>query len=108
MNSLGRFFWQWRGVLVAMPSVAGLIILLRFIGLFQSWEWAAFDQYMRSRAPEPIDERIVIVGLDESDLRELGSAVVADQVYADLLEKLRSQSPRAIGFDVYRDLPVEP
>jgi len=108
LNSLGRFFWQWRGVLIATPSVAGLVILLRFFGLLQSWEWAAFDQYMRSRPVEPVDERVVIVGLDESDLREIGSAVVSDQVYVELLEKLRSQSPRAIGFDVYRDLPVEP
>ena len=112
VNSLGRFFWhffwQWRAVLVATPSVAGLVILLRFLGWLQGWEWAAFDQYMRSRPLEPVDERVVIVGLDESDLQSLGSAVVSDQVYADLLEKLRSQSPRAIGFDVYRDLPVEP
>ncbi|MEM9946456.1 MAG: adenylate/guanylate cyclase domain-containing protein [Cyanobacteria bacterium P01_D01_bin.36] len=108
MNSLGHFFWQWRAVLFATPSVTVLVVLLRFVGLFQGWEWAAFDQYMRLRPAEPADSRVVIVGLNEGDLAELGSAVVADQVYADVLEELRSHSPRAIGLDVYRDLPVEP
>ncbi|MEL6939115.1 MAG: adenylate/guanylate cyclase domain-containing protein [Cyanobacteria bacterium J06598_1] len=93
---------------MAAPSVATLVILLRLIGLFQSWEWAAFDQYMRLRPAEPPDDRVVIVGLDEHDVHEIGQANLSDQVYVDLLEKLRLQSPRAIGLDIYRDLPVEP
>ncbi|MEL7359389.1 MAG: adenylate/guanylate cyclase domain-containing protein [Cyanobacteria bacterium J06560_6] len=107
-GSLQQFFWQWRGVLVAAPAVAVLVILLRFLGLFQVWEWAAFDQYMRLRPSEPLDSRVVIVGLDEADLQELNQAVVNDQVYAELLKKLRSQSPRAIGLDIYRNLPMDP
>jgi adenylate cyclase len=100
--------WQRRGVIAIAPSLAGLVILLRAIGLFQAWEWAAFDQFMRSRPLEPPDHRIVVVGLNEKDVSEIGQAIVPDGIYAQVIEKLRSQSPRAIGLDIYRDLPVEP
>lgn len=100
--------WQHRHVLTIAPSVAGVVILLRAIGLFQAWEWAAYDQYMRLRPAMPVDERVVIVGITEADVSEIGQAIVPDGVYAQVLEKLRSQSPRAIGLDIYRDLPVEP
>jgi adenylate cyclase len=100
--------WQRRGLLAIVPSVAGAVILLRAIGLFQAWEWAVFDQYMRLRPTEPPDSRIVLVGLDENDVSEIGQAIVPDAVYAQVIEKLRSQSPRAIGLDIYRNVPVEP
>lgn len=107
-EQLKRLVWEWRGVLISAPSVAGLVILLRFLGLFQSWEWSAYDQYLRLRPPERRDERIAIIGIDEADLRAIGQPLIPDQVYARLLEKLKAMKPRAIGLDVYRDLPVEP
>ncbi len=103
-----RLLWEWRGVLIWAPTVAGLVILLRSIGLFQSWEWATFDQYIRMRPIEPRDERIAIVGIDEADIQEIGQGIIPDAVYARLLEKLKARRPRAIGLDIYRDLPVEP
>jgi adenylate cyclase len=107
-NKIKRFLWEWRGVWITAPSIAGLIILLRFIGLFQPWEWAAYDQYMRQRPQLPKDDRIVIVGIDEADLKEVGKPIFPDGVYAQLLEKLKARKPRVIGLDIYRDLPIEP
>jgi adenylate cyclase len=103
-----RHLWQRRDVIAIAPVVAGAVILLRAVGLLQAWEWAAFDQFMRSRPLEPPDNRIVVVGLNEKDVSEIGQAIVPDGIYAQVIEKLRSQSPRAIGLDIYRDLPVEP
>ncbi|HBL57381.1 MAG TPA: adenylate/guanylate cyclase domain-containing protein [Cyanobacteria bacterium UBA8803] len=103
-----RLLWEWRGVWIAGPTVAGLVILLRLTGIFQSWEWAAYDQYLRLRPPEPRDDRIAIVGIDEADVKEIGQPIIPDGVYAQLLEKLKAQKPRGIGLDIYRDLPVEP
>ena len=99
---------EWRGVWITAPSITGLVILLRLSGLLQSWEWAAFDLYMRWRPQVPPDDRIVIVGIDEQDLREIGQAIVSDKIYAKLLKKLKARQPRAIGLDIYRDLPVPP
>jgi adenylate cyclase len=107
-RTLKRLVWDWRGVLFSAPIVAGLVILLRWVGLFQSWEWAAFDQYVYLRPIEPRDDTIVIVGIDEADMREMGQGIIRDSVVAQLLEKLKARHPRAIGLDIYRDLPVEP
>lgn len=103
-----RLIWEWRGVLITTPTVAGLVILLRIAGLLQPWEWAAYDQYLRLRPTEQRDQRIVIVGVNEADLQEIGQSIIPDRIFARLIEKLKAQKPRAIGLDIYRDLPVEP
>lgn len=105
---LKRFAWDWRGVWMSAPTVAAIVILLRMLGLLQAWEWAAYDQYMHRRPLAPRDPRIAIVGIDEADLRAIGQPIIPDEVYARLLEKLKAMNPRAIGLDIYRDLPVEP
>jgi adenylate cyclase len=106
--NIKQSLWQRRGVWITAPAVAGLVILLRFAGLLQSWEWAVYDQYMRLRPQEPADDRIAIVGIDEASVRELGQAIIPDGVYAQLIEKLKARQPLAIGLDIYRDQPVEP
>ena len=102
------FLWQWRIVGLATPSIAGLVILLRLAGFLQLWEWAAFDLYVRLRPLESPDDRIVIVGINETDVQKLKNATIPDEVYAKLLKKLKAQQPRAIGLDIYREFPVEP
>lgn len=107
-SQLKRWIWNWRGVLLAAPSVTGLVLLLRFLGLLQAWEWAAYDFYLRLRPVETVDQRIAIVGIDEADVQTMGQAIFPDQVYADAIAILSRQQPRAIGLDIYRDVPVEP
>jgi adenylate cyclase len=99
---------QWQGVLVSTPTIAGLVIVLRWLGWLQLLEWNAFDLLMRWRPPESPDPRIVIVTIEESDLRQIGQWPIPDAVLADLLTKIAQQQPRAIGLDMYRDLPVQP
>lgn len=106
--NLKQLVWEWRGVFIAAPSMAGIAIVLRLAGLLQSMEWAVFDQYMRWRPLEEPDNRIAIVAIDEADMKNLGQGYIPDGVYAELLEKLKQRQPRAIGLDVYRDLPFEP
>ena len=103
-----QVLWQWRGVWIATPAVAGLVILLRMAGLWQPWEWAAFDQFMRWRPQPTRDDRIAIVGINEADLQALKGPILADEIYAQVITKLKAQQPRAIGLDIYRDLPVDP
>ncbi|MDJ0508052.1 MAG: adenylate/guanylate cyclase domain-containing protein [Crocosphaera sp.] len=105
---LKHFFWQNRGVWITTPTVGGLVILLRLGGLLQGWEWDLFDFYMKSRPQEARDDRIVIVGINENDLSRRNESIINDQVLAELLKKLKAQKPRAIGLDIYRDLPVPP
>ena len=105
---LKRLVWQGRGVWITAPSITALVILLRLSGLLQSWELSVFDQYMRWRPQESPDDRIRIVGINEADLHKLNKSIIPDGVYAQLIEKLKAQQPRAIGLDIYRDIPEEP
>ncbi len=102
---LKQMTWQWRGVIIAAPSIASLIILLRWTGVLQTLEWSVLDQYTQLRPVEPHDDRVVMVGITETDLQKYGSPL-PDQLLAQLLQKLKQSNPRAIGLDLYRDLPV--
>jgi adenylate cyclase len=94
-------------LLLMPPSVALLVISLRSLGWLQSGEWMAYDQFMRLRPPAPVDPRITIVGIEESDLQYLRRWPITDDVLANLLQKIKDQKPSAIGLDLYRDFPVE-
>ncbi|MEQ8383987.1 MAG: adenylate/guanylate cyclase domain-containing protein [Coleofasciculus sp. A1-SPW-01] len=107
-KDLKQKIWAGRGVWTVAPGVAGLVILLRLFGFLQTWEWAALDQYFRWRPQEPVDERILIVGISEADLKKVGQWPIPDNVLAELLKKIKAQNPRVIGLDLYRDLPVLP
>jgi len=107
-NKFRRLFREWGIVAIAIPSVAGLTILLRWAGGLQFLEWAALDYFMRWRPAEPTDPRIVIVAIDESDLENIGQWPMSDATLARLLRNIQAQQPRAIGLDLYRNLPVPP
>ncbi|MBE9039282.1 adenylate/guanylate cyclase domain-containing protein [Oscillatoriales cyanobacterium LEGE 11467] len=106
-TKLKQFLWQWRGVMLVAPSMAGLVVGARFAGLLQVPELRAFDQFVRLRPQEEPDDRIVIVGISEADLQTYGFPI-ADGIFARALEKIAAGQPRAIGLDIYRDLPVPP
>ncbi|NES83561.1 MAG: CHASE2 domain-containing protein [Moorea sp. SIO2B7] len=99
---------QWWVVLVTTPTIAGLVVAVSLTGWLQLLEWAALDLFFRLRPPESSDSRIVIVGINESDIQEIGKWPISDEILAKLLNQLKKQKPRVIGLDIYRDLPVEP
>ncbi|BDA76290.1 similar to adenylate cyclase (plasmid) [Calothrix sp. PCC 7716] len=98
----------WRiGVLPGIAAI-GLTIIARMLGSLQSLELAAYDTFMRLRQDEPIDERILIVGINEEDIRRIKQYPIPDGEIAKLLRTLQSYQPAAIGLDIYRDIRVEP
>jgi len=103
-----QLLWQWRGVWITAPTVTTIVLALRLLGWLQPWEQATLDQYFRWRPAEPTDDRIVIVGIDEVDLKKAKQWPISDSQMAQLLKKIKAQQPRAIGLDIYRDLPVKP
>lgn len=103
---MGWFSQNYR-VILTSASIAGIIIGLRSLELLQPIEWSVLDLFFRLRPLEPVDERILIVGIDESDLQAYGFPV-SDEKLAQLLQKINAAQPQAIGLDIYRDLPTEP
>lgn len=98
----------WRSIFIAAPAVTICVILGGMTGLFQLLEWNMMERFFALRPAETKDQRILIVTIDEKDIRQSGKWPIPDLVLAKLIIKLKSQKPAAIGLDVYRDLPVEP
>ncbi len=105
-DKLPRRLQQWGGFCLSSGSVYLLVFGLRWLGWLQPSEWAAFDLYIQLRPNEPVDERVIVVGVQESDIRYLGKWPVSDQVLVKILSKIRAQNPKVIGLDLYRDIPV--
>jgi CHASE2 domain-containing sensor protein len=97
--------WQWQRFLPE-AGVVGAIALLRLSGALQGWEWDGLDAGLRLRPAEPMDDRVVILGIQESDIRGAGQYPMPDHTLARILTQVQAYQPAAIGIDMVRDLPV--
>ena len=96
-----------RGALPGLMVIVAVTIA-RLTGALQFLELVTFDRFLRLRPPEPIDERIVIVSITEGDIQRARTYPIPDREIADLLKRLQTYQPTAIGLDIVRDIPVEP
>ncbi len=92
------------------PTIAILIGCLttaafNYLGWLQISERQLYDYYLRSRPLEPQDKKIVIVGLTEKDIEQLGFPI-SDDTLASLLTKIKAQNPRVIGLDLHRNVNI--
>jgi CHASE2 domain-containing sensor protein len=98
----------WRpGALTGLVVLIGVIIA-RLTGSLQFLELVTLDKFLRLRPPEPMDERIVIVGITQADIQRTRTYPIPDRDIAALLQRLQTYQPAAIGLDIVRDIPVEP
>lgn len=98
----------WRSLLVQSFLLAGFLIIIRLLCIIQFVEFLALDEGLKLRPAEPMDERIVIVGINEEDIRRVGVYPIPDETIAQLLQTLQQYQPSIIGLDLFRDLPVQP
>jgi CHASE2 domain-containing sensor protein/two-component sensor histidine kinase len=105
---LGKELRIWR--MSALPGlvVIAIILIARLTGSLQTLEWALLDYLMRLRPPEPLDEQILIVGINEEDIRQIGQYPIPDAELNNLIQALQRYQPAVIGLDIFRDLPQEP
>jgi CHASE2 domain-containing sensor protein len=88
------------------------IVILRVTGLIPTFEGLAFDTFLRLRPIEAPDNRVVIVGIDDEDLKylkerdELVVESISDLALAETISKIAAQRPAAIGLDIIRDAPI--
>jgi adenylate cyclase len=82
---------------------------LRTAGLLEALEMAAYDWFLRLRTTPPAHEpRVTLVTITEADILNQGPWPLSDGVLAKTLQRLLEHEPRAIGLDIYRDVPVPP
>ncbi|WP_414585911.1 CHASE2 domain-containing protein [Scytonema sp. PCC 10023] len=97
-----------RWIMTIASGIASLVILVRFTGLLQGMEWTMLDRFFQTRPPAEVDPRITIITINERDFVQIGQYPLPDRVLAQAIQTLKTSKPRAIGLDLYRDLPVEP
>ncbi|MBE9215749.1 CHASE2 domain-containing protein [Plectonema cf. radiosum LEGE 06105] len=98
----------WHGA--ALPGIALILITIfvRLSGSLQFLEWMLLDNFLKMRPSEPVDEKVVIVGINEDDIQKIGKYPIPDREIASLIEKIQSYEPSIIGLDIFKDIPVEP
>jgi CHASE2 domain-containing sensor protein len=87
---------------VAVAFVAGaLAVTAHEAGALSAAERTTVDARFGLRGPQPTDDRVVIVALDEKSLRAFDVQLPIPRArYAELLDRLRPADPRLIGLDV--------
>ncbi len=95
-------------VIIASIAVSAVVIGGKQLGLLEGWELSLADSLVRLQPDRGVDPRLLIVTVDEEDIRHLGKWPATDLVINQLLDKLNQNKPTAIGLDIYRDLPIEP
>ncbi len=96
------------GLLGSIAVVTALVLVVRSLSGLQGAELGVIDQFFRWRVPEATDERIVIVGIDENDVRQNDGWAMSDQRLVEVLSRIQAAKPRLIGLNLYRDLAVPP
>ncbi|MCP6762160.1 MAG: CHASE2 domain-containing protein [Fischerella sp. CENA71] len=94
----------------ALPGIIllAIVIILRLTGSLQFLEWVALDTFLHLRPPEQMDKKVVIIGINEADIRSVGRYPIPDREIADLIGTIESYKPRVIGLDIVKDIPIEP
>lgn len=99
---------EWRNSVLLATGLTLLILLLRWTGALQLFELKALDRLYYRVWPEAVDPRVVLVTVDESDIRQLGRWPMNDAQLATTLAAIAAQEPRAIGLDIFRSFAIEP
>lgn len=102
------FYLLQQPVLVTSGLITGIILGVRLLGWFQPLDVVVFDQMMRLQPKSLTDSRLLIVEITESDIATFQQWPLPDRVVAQTLEELQQYQPRAIGLDLYRDIPQPP
>ncbi|MEM8827756.1 MAG: CHASE2 domain-containing protein [Cyanobacteria bacterium P01_G01_bin.19] len=97
-------------------------IALVLVCLIQSWGWLEagelkiYDRLIAYRPTLPRDERVVVVTIDDRDIKyqeQQGMALnmrgsLSDRALNQLLERLQKAGVKAIASDIIHDFPFEP
>ncbi|MEM9925349.1 MAG: CHASE2 domain-containing protein [Cyanobacteria bacterium P01_D01_bin.50] len=101
-------------LLLTCLIVTTSIIGVRYFGMLQPWEINAYDHLMQLRpVTERLDERLLVVTIGESDIKYQNDNKMnmrwslSDEALVNLLQKLDTFEPKAIGLDIYRDSPAD-
>ncbi len=83
---------------------SGIVLGIRALGLLEPVELIAYDQLMRQRPTESVDQRTVVVEVTEKTTSQYGYPLPDEQLTA-LIDRINDAQPLAIGLDLHRARP---
>lgn len=98
-------------VVILAGSLLGFLLVegARQGGSLEFLELSAYDWFIRlAEKPLREDHRITLIDISEQDIQAIGRWPLTDATFARAVNLLLAQSPRAIGLDIYRDIPIPP
>ncbi|KAI9129206.1 CHASE2 domain-containing protein [Acaryochloris sp. CCMEE 5410] len=101
------------GSVIALSTlITGLTLGVRWLGGLTTTELWAYDTLLQLRPPEPQDERLLIITIDDADIHyqeregmQLSNSL-SPQAWTLLTEKLNLLQPHSVGLDIYRSTPL--
>lgn len=90
-----------KSLLTISAVVAASLGILRWTGILQRPELAAYDQLMRQQPAQTVNQRLLIVEATEEDINTYGYPL-PDEVLAQAIDQLAPHSPRIVGLDIFR------
>lgn len=93
--------------LIVANLVALMLLSLRETGWLQSLELSAFDTLVTFFAGSQQSDRVVLVVTTEEDITRFNYPI-RDNYLAAVLAAVFAGGPKAVGVDLYRDLPMAP
>lgn len=99
-----------KGILTSL-LVSGLVLGARSLSVLEPVELWGFDRLLSWRPAAGVDERFLVVTLDETDIQTQPQAErvgsLSDEALTQVLDILATYQPRVIGLDIYRDRPTD-
>jgi CHASE2 domain-containing sensor protein len=103
-------FTRWINKIKTTPvlittAIIILTLLVHQLGLTWWLSLKALDFFIGIKPDEPIDSRIVLVGIAEADIARFQNYPFTESQWASVLKRIEAGKPAVIGFDIFRDYP---
>lgn len=108
IGMLGKVKKVLKQPVIISSAIATIFTLgIQKLQVLEALELRIYDQMIQRRADPGPDPRLLIVTVTEEDLQKWNWPIPGE-VLDRLLGRLEEYQPRAIGLDIFRDLPVQP
>jgi len=104
LSNLFRFRNQ---PVIICGAVTVLVIGLQKLQVLETMELKIYDQMVQLLPDQGPDQRLLIISITEEDLQKWNWPL-SGEILDRLFDNLQQYQPRAIGLDIFRDLPVQP
>ncbi|MGB5633156.1 MAG: EAL domain-containing protein, partial [Waterburya sp.] len=85
-----------------------IVLGVRRLGALQALELLAYDWMVSLHNKNEIDPRLLVVEITDKDIEKHNSYPLKDETIAQLLKNIQRHQPKAIGFDLYREVAYPP